>query len=124
MIRWPGRTAVRHTHRSSHFDVAPTLMGEVFGCTNPPDDYSIGTNLFAGADWAFLPVRSYFNQAIVTPTEVIITYPGGIYEVRDRTTGRRTVCAWTRGAVEGRTCKSQRRFLPADGHDGDDRSTP
>lgn len=110
MLRWPGRAAARHTHRSSHFDLAPTLLGEVFGCTNPAGDYSIGTNLFAGADWAFLPVRSYFNQAIVTPTEVIITYPGGIYEVRDRSYRSKDSLRLDKGAVEA-ALQTQRRFL-------------
>ena len=110
LFRWPGRRATRHTHRSSHFDFAPTLMSELFGCTNPPDDYSIGTNLFAGTDWQFLPIRSYFNQAIVTPTEVIVTYPGGIYEVRDRDYRPKDSLRLDKGAVEG-ALKAQRRFL-------------
>ena len=96
--------------REWDFDLAPTLMSELFGCTNPPDDYSIGTNLFAGTDWQFLPIRSYFNQAIVTPTEVIVTYPGGIYEVRDRDYRPKDSLRLDKGAVEG-ALKAQRRFL-------------
>lgn len=84
ILRWPGRPPARLRHRSSHYDLAPTLLSELFGCANPPSDYSIGRSLFAGEDWTFLPVRSYFNQAIVTADRVIVTYPGGLYEIRDR----------------------------------------
>ena len=33
-------------YRTTHYDVAPTLLQEVFGCQNPPADYSIGQNVF------------------------------------------------------------------------------
>jgi membrane-anchored protein YejM (alkaline phosphatase superfamily) len=71
-------------HRTSHYDLAPTLMQEILGCTNPPDDYSTGRNLLDGVDWQHLVVRSYYNQAVISPDLVIVTYPGGIYEIRDR----------------------------------------
>ena len=110
MIRWPGRAPERFGHRSSHYDVAPTLLTEVLGCTNPPDDYAIGTNLFAGTDWEFLPVRSYFNQAIVTADRVIVTYPGGIFEIRDRDYRPTGSLQLDRAAVEAALDARQRFF--------------
>ena len=47
LIRWPGRPPGRILRRTSHFDVAPTLLTGVFGCTNPPSDYASGHDLFA-----------------------------------------------------------------------------
>ena len=41
-VRWPGRPPARVTRRTSHNDVAPTLLTELFGCTNPPSDYASG----------------------------------------------------------------------------------
>jgi membrane-anchored protein YejM (alkaline phosphatase superfamily) len=72
------------SHRTSHYDLAPTLLREVLGCMNPPADYSTGRNLLDGVDWEHLVVRSYYNQAVMSPDSVIVTYPGGIYEIRDR----------------------------------------
>jgi membrane-anchored protein YejM (alkaline phosphatase superfamily) len=109
MLRWPGRAPDRLRHRTSHYDVAPTLLQEVFGCANPPSDFAIGRNLFAGEDWDYLPIRSYFNRAIVTPESVIVTYPGGIYEVRDRAYRPTGSLRLDRGAVEA-TLAAQQRF--------------
>jgi membrane-anchored protein YejM (alkaline phosphatase superfamily) len=84
LIRWPGRAARDFDHRSSHYDVAPTLLQEIFACTNPTNDYSIGNNLLDGVPWDQLIVSSYSNWAIVTPDTVMISYPGRLYEIRDR----------------------------------------
>jgi membrane-anchored protein YejM (alkaline phosphatase superfamily) len=51
VIRWPGRAPGRVERRTSHNDLAPTLLAEVFGCANPPSDYASGHDLFAGAEW-------------------------------------------------------------------------
>ena len=46
LIRWPGRPPGRVERRTSHFDVAPTLVGGLFGCGNPPSDYASGHDLY------------------------------------------------------------------------------
>jgi hypothetical protein len=81
LVRWPGRDPRRYEHRSSHYDVAPTLLQGVFGCTGDPADYSLGGNLFAGRDWSWLIAGSYNAYAIVEPGHVIVTHPGGFVEV-------------------------------------------
>ena len=35
-----------YTYRISHHDAAPTILQEVYGCTNPPSDYALGRSLF------------------------------------------------------------------------------
>ncbi|HTG13390.1 MAG TPA: DUF3413 domain-containing protein, partial [Candidatus Eisenbacteria bacterium] len=42
VLSWPGRPPGRVTRRTSHNDVAPTLVGGLFGCANPPADYASG----------------------------------------------------------------------------------
>jgi membrane-anchored protein YejM (alkaline phosphatase superfamily) len=54
VLRWPGRAPGRVARRTSHNDLAPTLVGELFGCTNPPADYASGQSLFSGAQWDWL----------------------------------------------------------------------
>lgn len=79
-MHWPGRAAKVHRHRSSHFDLPVTLLQEIFGCGNPPEDYSVGRNLFEGRDWEWLVTGSYNSHAILQPDRVIVTHPGGFVE--------------------------------------------
>lgn len=83
LVRWPGRPARRFEHRTSHYDVVPTLMQELLGCANPPSDYASGQNLFAAVDWNWLLAGSYYNYAVLEPDQITITYPNGRFEVRD-----------------------------------------
>ncbi len=72
VIRAPGAAPRRDTHTSSHLDIVPTLM-TMLGVTNPPDDYSLGHDLFGGerpdgcviADWDRLACVSSAGKAIL-----------------------------------------------------------
>jgi len=81
LVRWPGRPPGTVERRTSHHDVAPTLLTEVLGCTNPPSDYSSGKDLFSDQDWEWLVAASYTSHAIVEPDQVTVSY-GGYFEVR------------------------------------------
>ena len=84
VLAWPGRTAgVIHEHRTSHYDIVPTLMQDLLGCSNPASDYSIGSNLFEQQAWDWMLAGSYYNYAVLEPDQVTITFPNGLYEVRD-----------------------------------------
>ena len=84
ILAWPGRSqGVVYTHRTSHYDVVPTLMQELFSCSNPPSDYSVGQNLFDMNEWDWMVSGSYFNYAVLEPDQVTVTFPNGLYEVRD-----------------------------------------
>jgi membrane-anchored protein YejM (alkaline phosphatase superfamily) len=84
VLRWPGRPPGRVVRRTSHNDVAPTLLTELFGCTNPPSDYASGHSLFADRQWDWLIVSSRTDFAVIEPERLIIIRPSG-QEVRDRT---------------------------------------
>jgi membrane-anchored protein YejM (alkaline phosphatase superfamily) len=83
VVRWPGRPPGRIAHRTSHNDLAPTLVGLLFGCANPPSDYSSGHGLFAGVPWEWLIAGGYEDVALIEPERVIVVFPSG-YEIRDR----------------------------------------
>jgi len=83
LIHWPSRPKGRVTRRTSHNDLAPTLVSGVFGCTNPPSDYSSGHSLFSDTQWDWLIAVSHNDYALVEPDRVTIVYPGGT-EIRDR----------------------------------------
>jgi membrane-anchored protein YejM (alkaline phosphatase superfamily) len=83
VIRWPGKAPGRVGRRTSHNDVAPTLLGGLFGCANPPADYASGQDLFGDGQWEWLIAASYADYALIEPERVTIVYPAG-YEIRDR----------------------------------------
>ena len=81
VVRWPGRSPQHVARRTSHNDIAPTLLTELFGCENPPSDYASGSSLFSGAEWSWLVVASYREFAVVEPERVTVVFPAG-FEVR------------------------------------------
>ena len=83
LIHWPGKEPREIAKRSSHYDIAPTLLSELFRCSNPETDYSSGRNLFSDHQWNWLIVGSYYNYAVVEPHQTTVTYPWGYFEVRD-----------------------------------------
>jgi len=84
IVHWPGRPAgAVYDYRTSHYDIVPTLMHDLLGCDNPASDYSVGGDLFDGQSWDWMVAGSYFNYAVLEPDQVTITFPNGLYEVRD-----------------------------------------
>ncbi len=84
VISWPGRNkGAFYEHRTSHYDIVPTLMQDLFGCSNPPEDYSVGRNLFDLQNWDWILAGSYYNYALIEPDQITITFPSGLFEVRD-----------------------------------------
>ena len=63
-------------------DVAPTLVGGLFGCTNPPSDYASGHDLFTDAPWSWLIATDYTDYALVEPDRITVVLQDA-YEVRD-----------------------------------------
>ena len=83
LIRWPGRAPGRVARRTSHNDLAPTLLTGVFGCANPPSDYASGADLFSDKQWTWLIAASYSDYALIEPDRITVVFPAG-YEIRDR----------------------------------------
>ena len=83
VVRWPGRSPGRVVRRTSHNDLAPTLLTEVFGCANPPSDYASGQSLFSDTQWDWLIAADYSDFALIEPDRVTVVLPAG-YEIRDR----------------------------------------
>jgi len=84
VLYWPGRErGTVYRHRTSHYDIIPTLMQDLLGCNNPARDYSVGNNLFEEKEWDWLVAGSYYNYAVLEPDQITVTFPNGLYEVRD-----------------------------------------
>ncbi len=84
LMHWPGRKAARFDNRTSHHGLPVTLMQDLLGCQNDPEDYSVGQNLFSGKSWDWITAGSYSDQAIVLPDRIIVSHPGGFVEVLDK----------------------------------------
>ena len=86
-VYWPGRGKITVDYPTSHLDIVPTLMRDVFGCRNPIPDYSDGHHLLTpgGRDW--LVVGGYFNYAIREHDRITMSYATGNYEIFDLTNG-------------------------------------
>ena len=81
IIYWPGTQPKRITHRTSHYDIVPTLMEKVLGCTSPISDYSVGNLLLSKNYKPYLIVGSYVNYAILQKHRSTLIYPGGDYDI-------------------------------------------
>ncbi len=61
-----------YTHRTTHYDIVPTLMQQALGVTNPIADYSIGTLLTDTATRPIEVVGSELNYAFILPGDTIV----------------------------------------------------
>ncbi len=68
---------------TSHYDIAPTLLQQVFGCTNPAEDYSIGQNLFDSTPRPFMVFSSYTAKAVRIGDSILVLNNLGSVEQYD-----------------------------------------
>ncbi|QXC57806.1 DUF3413 domain-containing protein [Vibrio mimicus] len=69
------------THKTTHLDVAPMLMQEVLGVQNPMNEFALGYPLWQASpqrEWTI--IGSYFNYALVSDKEMLVSYPSGRVE--------------------------------------------
>jgi membrane-anchored protein YejM (alkaline phosphatase superfamily) len=84
IIHWPKQPAAIYTHATSHYDIIPTLLQNVFHCDNPIQDYSFGKNLKNTTPAPYLYSASYVDEAILMDQKIITLYPAGYYAVYDQ----------------------------------------
>ena len=58
-------------YRTTHYDIVPTLLQEVFRCTNSPGDYSLGYNLFDTTPRAFSVFAGHTEKAIRVGDDIL-----------------------------------------------------
>jgi membrane-anchored protein YejM (alkaline phosphatase superfamily) len=74
----PGRPPAVYQHRTSHFDVMPTVLSEVLGCSVPFDQISVGTPLFDPSPREVMVMSAYGEFAIVQPDRVAAVRRSGV----------------------------------------------
>jgi uncharacterized protein len=66
------------SHRTTHFDVMPTLMREYLGCDAPFSTYSVGQSLFEPGGRETLVLSEYSDFAIVTADRIAVIRKQGM----------------------------------------------
>ena len=79
----PNKTPEIHSHWTSHYDIAPTIMQTAFDCKNPNEDYSIGKNMFNTTEREWMISGSKINFAIVEKDRITTMDYDGTYEITD-----------------------------------------
>ena len=74
----PTLAPASHSHRTTHFDVVPTLMHEYLGCDMPYSSYSVGRSLFEPGGRDTLVLSEYSDFAIVTADRIAVIRKHGM----------------------------------------------
>ena len=78
---FPEKETKTYSHWTSHYDIIPTLMQDVFKCNNPIDDYSLGKNIADTSNRNWLLVGSNDNFGIVEPDRITSVYFNFNYDI-------------------------------------------
>jgi membrane-anchored protein YejM (alkaline phosphatase superfamily) len=65
-------------HRTTHFDVIPTLLREHFGCSEPFDTYSVGRSLFEAGGRDAIVLSEYTDFAIAAADRIAVVRKQGM----------------------------------------------
>lgn len=84
VVYWPGREPARYSHRTSHVDVAPTLMRDIFKCRADVSDYSNGRFLDEIVERPYLVSSSWEQFSIIGEEEVTVINKLGQIDVYDQ----------------------------------------
>ncbi len=74
----PGRAPATYAHRTSHFDVMPTLLQESLGCEVAFDQISVGSSLFDATPREVMVMSDYNDFAIVQPDQIAAIERSGV----------------------------------------------
>lgn len=77
----PGLAARTFEHRTTHFDVMPTLMRDYLGCGEPFSTYSVGRSLFEPGGRDSIVMSEYADFAIMHADRIAVVRKQGM-EVR------------------------------------------
>ena len=72
VCHFPGAEAAKYKHRTTHYDIVPTLMSHYLGVRNPADDYSMGRSLHDTTPRRWHLVGSNLNYAFIIGGDTIL----------------------------------------------------
>jgi hypothetical protein len=81
IVYFPNEKPREYTHRTSHYDIVPTLLSRIAGCVSPASDYSVGTNLLDKSTRRYLVVNSYIDFGILELDRITTVFPTGYFNI-------------------------------------------
>ena len=72
IVHFPQTKAQRYSHRTTHYDLVPTLLSRYLGVRNDPSDYSMGRMLDDPSPRRWQVVGSNLNYAFILPGDTIL----------------------------------------------------
>ena len=81
LIYTPGRAGGVVKHRTTHFDVAPTLLRDHLGCTAEMSTFSVGQPLLEAGGRDPIVMSEYTDFAIVQPEKIAVVRKQGMQMV-------------------------------------------
>lgn len=72
IVHFPQAHAQRYSHRTTHYDLVPTLLSRYLGVRNDPSDYSMGRMLDDPSPRRWQVVGSNLNYAFILPGDTIL----------------------------------------------------
>jgi membrane-anchored protein YejM (alkaline phosphatase superfamily) len=82
LVYAPGLAPKVYQHRTTHFDVMPTVMRDYLGCADPFSIYSVGHSLFESGGREIIVMSEYADFAIMHGNRTAVVRAHGM-EVRD-----------------------------------------
>ncbi len=84
LVHWPKKEIKDINYKTSHYDLAPTLLEDVLACDKNNKNYSVGQNLFdINNRDKYLIAGSYTNTAVVTPKRTMVFMSVGTLQIQD-----------------------------------------
>lgn len=88
VVHWPGRGAQRVTETTSHLGIAPTLLRDVLGVTNPLTEHSTGLDLWNTRSRGWNLAGNYKDFAIIDDQHIITAGFDGLFTAYDHQLNR------------------------------------
>lgn len=83
IVYWPGEKPTVYNHQTSHYDIAPTLMNRLWGCSSNFADYSLGNNLLDNKIRPYLIANSYLNFGVLEKNKITTVSSSGRFQVEE-----------------------------------------
>lgn len=83
MLYTPDKKNKTYNHWSSHYDLVPTMLTDIFNCKNDIFDYSIGQHLRDTTERSWMIVGSSDNYAILQDNKITSVYFNGTFDITD-----------------------------------------
>ncbi len=83
VIHWPGKTPAIYKHTTSHLDIAPTLMKDMFSCVTDPSKYSNGRSLLDTSPRPYVLISSWDTFSTNEPDRITVVQKSGEMDILD-----------------------------------------